>query len=97
MRGSMSNSSVNRGMGMGGMGMGMSGGAPTTPPMMRKSSYDADARAEDFSDAGFYDDESFAGEGEAEGDDVLDEDEEGEDADRDGGIGRGEGERALYA
>ncbi|KAG9234087.1 hypothetical protein BJ875DRAFT_424579 [Amylocarpus encephaloides] len=31
---------------------------PSTPPMMRKSSYDADARAEDFSDAGFYDDES---------------------------------------
>ncbi len=30
---------------------------PTTPPMMRKSSYDADARAEDFSDAGFYDDD----------------------------------------
>ncbi|KAH7372104.1 hypothetical protein BKA64DRAFT_586888 [Cadophora sp. MPI-SDFR-AT-0126] len=58
------------------------GGVPTTPPMMRKSSYDADARAEDFSDAGFYDDESFAG----EGDDVLDE--EGEDE-------RGEG--ALYA
>jgi hypothetical protein len=25
--------------------------------MMRKSSYDADARAEDFSDAGFYDDD----------------------------------------
>ncbi|KAF8846931.1 hypothetical protein BDZ45DRAFT_608178 [Acephala macrosclerotiorum] len=30
---------------------------PSTPPMMRKSSYDADARAEDFSDAGFYDDD----------------------------------------
>jgi len=30
---------------------------PTTPPMMRKSSYDADARAEEFSDAGFYDDD----------------------------------------
>jgi len=25
--------------------------------MMRKGSYDADARAEDFSDAGFYDDD----------------------------------------
>jgi hypothetical protein len=32
-------------------------GAPSTPPMMRKSSYDNDARAEDFSDAGFYDDD----------------------------------------
>jgi len=31
--------------------------APATPPMMRKSSYDQDARAEDFSDAGFYDDD----------------------------------------
>lgn len=30
---------------------------PATPPMMRKSSYDNDARAEDFSDAGFYDDD----------------------------------------
>lgn len=31
---------------------------PNTPPMMRKSSYDMDARAaEDFSDAGFYDDD----------------------------------------
>ncbi|PMD32931.1 hypothetical protein L207DRAFT_439468 [Hyaloscypha variabilis F] len=30
---------------------------PSTPPMLRKGSYDADARAEDFSDAGFYDDE----------------------------------------
>lgn len=32
---------------------------PSTPPMMRKSSYDADARegVEDFSDAGFYDDD----------------------------------------
>jgi hypothetical protein len=36
----------------------MSGGrGPSTPPMMRKGSYDADARAEDFSDAGFYDDD----------------------------------------
>ena len=32
-------------------------GQPATPPMMRKSSYDNDARAEDFSDAGFYDDD----------------------------------------
>ncbi|PBP17075.1 myosin class II heavy chain [Diplocarpon rosae] len=43
-------------------------GGVTTPPMMRQSSYDADARGlgEDgeFSDAGFYDDESFGGEGE---------------------------------
>jgi len=33
---------------------------PATPPMMRKASYDSDAHAEDFSDAGFYenDDES---------------------------------------
>jgi hypothetical protein len=31
--------------------------------MLRKGSYDADARAEDFSDAGFYDDdESLSGE-----------------------------------
>ena len=34
---------------------------PSTPPMMRKSSYDADARArvtdEEYSDAGFYDDD----------------------------------------
>jgi hypothetical protein len=30
---------------------------PTTPPMMRKGSYDRDAQAEDFSDAGFYDDD----------------------------------------
>lgn len=34
--------------------------APTTPPMMRKSSYDMDARAEDFSDTGFYDDDENA-------------------------------------
>jgi myosin heavy subunit len=32
-------------------------GQPATPPMMRRSSYDNDARAEDFSDAGFYDDD----------------------------------------
>ena len=32
-------------------------GVPSTPPMMRKASYDSDARAEDFSDAGFYDDD----------------------------------------
>ncbi|RFU32425.1 hypothetical protein B7463_g3917, partial [Scytalidium lignicola] len=32
-------------------------GPPSTPPMMRKSSYDTDARAENFSDAGFYDDD----------------------------------------
>jgi hypothetical protein len=32
-------------------------GPPATPPMMRKSSYDMDARAENFSDAGFYDDD----------------------------------------
>jgi hypothetical protein len=39
-------------------GPSMSGGrGPSTPPMMRKGSYDADARAEDFSDAGFYDDD----------------------------------------
>jgi hypothetical protein len=30
---------------------------PSTPPMMRKASYDQDARAGDFSDAGFYDDD----------------------------------------
>jgi hypothetical protein len=36
----------------------MSGGMPSTPPMMQKASYDLDARAsEDFSDAGFYDDD----------------------------------------
>ncbi|CZT48516.1 related to myosin heavy chain [Rhynchosporium secalis] len=59
--------------GMGGSRGGMKG-VPSTPPMMRKSSYDADAlsRAEDYSDAGFYDDESFAG----EGDDGLEEEEE---------------------
>ncbi|KAF4634254.1 hypothetical protein G7Y89_g3859 [Cudoniella acicularis] len=33
---------------------------PSTPPMMGSSSYDADARAEDFSDAGFYDDDKSA-------------------------------------
>ena len=33
------------------------GAVPATPPMMRKSSYDMDARQEDFSDAGFYDDD----------------------------------------
>jgi hypothetical protein len=38
-------------------------GVPSTPPMMRKSSYDADARAEDFSDAGFYDDDESEGNG----------------------------------
>ncbi|KAG9240910.1 hypothetical protein BJ878DRAFT_578671 [Calycina marina] len=32
---------------------------PSTPPMMRKSSYDTDAQAEDF-DAGFYDDNGSA-------------------------------------
>ncbi|KAI9743712.1 MAG: hypothetical protein M1818_003028 [Claussenomyces sp. TS43310] len=30
---------------------------PSTPPMMRQGSYDQDAQAEDFSDAGFYDDD----------------------------------------
>ncbi|KAE9365485.1 hypothetical protein N431DRAFT_353655 [Stipitochalara longipes BDJ] len=44
---------------------GSAGKAPSTPPMLRKGSYDADARAEDFSDAGFYDDEeSLSGGGE---------------------------------
>lgn len=32
-------------------------GQPMTPPMMRKSSYDSDAHAEEFDDAGFYEDE----------------------------------------
>ncbi|KAL8387360.1 hypothetical protein RB595_009961 [Gaeumannomyces hyphopodioides] len=32
-------------------------GPPMTPPMMRKSSYDSDAHAEEFDDAGFYEDE----------------------------------------
>lgn len=45
--------------------MGGSGRGPSTPPMLRKGSYDADARAGDFSDAGFYDDdESLSGVGE---------------------------------
>jgi hypothetical protein len=44
-------------------GGGGNGRGPSTPPMLRKGSYDADARAEDFSDAGFYDDdESLSGE-----------------------------------
>lgn len=30
---------------------------PSTPPMMHRGSYDADARQEDYSDAGFYDDD----------------------------------------
>lgn len=30
---------------------------PMTPPMMRRSAYDADAQAEDFDDAGFFDDD----------------------------------------
>ncbi|KAK2624140.1 hypothetical protein QTJ16_006774 [Diplocarpon rosae] len=54
-----------------GFGRDISGGGRggvTTPPMMRQSSYDADARGlgEDgeFSDVGFYDDESFGGDGE---------------------------------
>jgi hypothetical protein len=38
----------------------MGSAAPNTPPMMRKSSYDVDAQAEDFSDAGFYDDDESA-------------------------------------
>jgi hypothetical protein len=33
---------------------------PATPPMMRKASYDQDAHAGDFSDAGFYDDDESA-------------------------------------
>ncbi|KAH6718359.1 hypothetical protein BKA61DRAFT_717170 [Leptodontidium sp. MPI-SDFR-AT-0119] len=82
---------MRRGSGMASSSGGMRGergmgGVPSTPPMMRKSSYDADARAEDFSDAGFYDDESFAG----EGDDMLEE-EEGDERDGE----RGEG--VLYA
>ena len=49
----------------GGGSVGGSGRGPSTPPMLRKGSYDADARAEDFSDAGFYDDdESLSGVGE---------------------------------
>jgi hypothetical protein len=43
---------------------GGSAAAPTTPPMMRKSSYDADARATEIgelaSDAGFFDDDADA-------------------------------------
>jgi hypothetical protein len=35
-------------------------GPPATPPMMRKASYDQDAHAEDFSNAGFYDDDESA-------------------------------------
>jgi hypothetical protein len=31
-------------------------GQPVTPPMMRSSAYDSDAHAEDFDDAGFFDD-----------------------------------------
>ncbi|KAJ5034868.1 uncharacterized protein L3040_008136 [Drepanopeziza brunnea f. sp. 'multigermtubi'] len=54
------------------MGVGGREGV-TTPPMMRTSSYDLDARAEDFSDAGFYDDESFGGEEEGEGEGDADE------------------------
>ena len=35
-------------------------GHPATPPMMRKSGYDINAQAEDFGDAGFYDDDESA-------------------------------------
>jgi hypothetical protein len=51
MRGSPAKAMMSGGNGNGRIGV------PSTPPMMRKSSYDADARAEDFSDAGFYDDD----------------------------------------
>jgi len=37
---------------------GLSGKQPQTPPLMRKASYDRDAEVEQFSESGFYDDES---------------------------------------
>jgi hypothetical protein len=61
MRGSPAKAMMSGGNGNGNGRVG--GGVPSTPPMMRKSSYDADARAEDFSDAGFYDDDESEGNG----------------------------------
>jgi len=64
MRGSPAKARMSGGL-QGGGREGGNGKAPSTPPMLRKGSYDADARAEDFSDAGFYDDdESLSGVGE---------------------------------
>ena len=57
-----SNSSSSRGSVQGFPSLGKqhssSMNAPSTPPLMRKSNYDADAAEERFSESGFYDDES---------------------------------------
>ncbi|KAF1956299.1 hypothetical protein CC80DRAFT_504870 [Byssothecium circinans] len=57
-----SNSSSSRGSVQGFPSLGkqhaVSVNVPSTPPLMRKSSYDADAAEERFSESGFYDDES---------------------------------------
>jgi hypothetical protein len=40
------------------MGFPGLGKQPQTPPLMRKTNYDRDAEVEQFSESGFYDDES---------------------------------------
>jgi hypothetical protein len=63
MRGSSAKAMMSGGNGNGNGNGKVGGGVPSTPPMMRKSSYDADARAEDFSDAGYFDDDESEGNG----------------------------------
>jgi hypothetical protein len=45
-------------MGFPGLGSKMNA-VPQTPPLMRKANYDQDAEVEQFSESGFYDDESI--------------------------------------
>lgn len=51
-------------MGFPGLGGSAPKRVPQTPPLMRKAAYDQDAEVEQFSESGFYDDESTVGEGE---------------------------------
>lgn len=53
-----SNSSSSRGSAAGFPSLGKQPQVPSTPPLMRKASYDQDAEVERFSESGFYDDES---------------------------------------
>jgi len=53
-----SNSNSSKGSAAGFPSLGKQPQVPSTPPLMRKASYDQDAEVERFSESGFYDDES---------------------------------------
>lgn len=56
-----SHSSVSTEQGFPGLGLGKQRAAPSTPPLLRKTSYDRDAEVERFSDNGFDDDSTVDG------------------------------------